>query len=151
MKSKIICIILMLVSPLAWSHKSSDSFINLKVYDDVISGRWDIALRDLEYALALDVDSDGAITWLELRTRFQEIEQYAFARLQVKNGSKECARETGLLQVDHHSDGAYAVINFNLDCTLAIDQLSLNYQLLFDLDPTHRGLVQITKGDSSEC
>ena len=72
MKSKIICIILMLVSPLAWSHKSSDSFIDLKVYDDAITGRWDIALRDLEYALVLDVDSDGAITWFELRTRFQD-------------------------------------------------------------------------------
>ena len=150
MNSKLLLILLMLISPLCWSHKSSDSFINLAVTNESIVGRWDIALRDLEYALALDVDADGEITWSELRTRFQEIESYAFSRLQIKNGTDECIRKTGLLQVDHHSDGAYAVLNFNMDCASTVDQLTVEYQLLFDLDPTHRGLIQISKDKSRE-
>ena len=150
MTSKIILLMLILVSPLAWSHKSSDSFVNLKVNNETITGRWDIALRDLEYALTLDVDNDGTIIWSELRTRFQEIESYVFARFQVKNGSKECIRQTGPLQVDRHSDGVYAVLNFNLDCSKLVDQLAVEYQLLFDLDSSHRGLVQISKGESRE-
>ena len=150
MNSKFLLIFLMLISPLVWSHKSSDSFVNLKVTNENIVGRWDIALRDLEYVLALDTDADGTITWSELRTRLQDIENYAFPRLQVKNGDDECVRQTGLLQVDHHTDGAYAVLNFNLDCSSPIDQLSVEYHLLFDLDSTHRGLVQMHKGDYSE-
>ncbi len=150
MNSKLLLFLLMLISPLVWSHKSSDSFINLAVTNETIVGRWDIALRDLEYALALDVDADGAITWSELRTRFQEIKNYAFSRLQVNNGPDECIRKSGLLQVDHHSDGAYAVLNFNMRCSSNIDQLTVEYQLLFDLDPTHRGLVQISNGDNSK-
>ena len=150
MKSKIVFIILMLVSPFAWCHKSSDSFISLTVTNESIIGRWDIALRDLEYALDLDVDDDSTIIWSELRTRFQEIENYVFARLQINSGINECVRQTGQLQVDHHSDGAYAVINFNLDCSLPVDQLTVEYQLFFDLDPTHRGLVQISNGENSE-
>jgi hypothetical protein len=140
----------MLISPISWSHKSSDSFINLTVTSESIVGRWDIALRDLEYALALDVDADGEITWSELRTRFQEIENYAFSRLEIKHGSDECIRQPGTLQVDHHSDGAYAVLNFKMDCSSNIKQLDVEYQLLFDLDPTHRGLLQLSKGDISE-
>ncbi len=150
MNSKLLLFLLMLISPLVWSHKSSDSFINLAVTNETIVGRWDIALRDLEYALALDIDADGAITWSELRTRFQEIKNYAFSRLQVNNGPDECIRKSGLLQVDHHSDGAYAVLNFNMRCSSNIDQLTVEYQLLFDLDPTHRGLVQISNGDNSK-
>ncbi len=156
MKSNSVLLILILISPFAWGHKSSDSFIDLTVNNDHINGRWDIALRDLEYALALDADSDGAITWAELRDRYQDVENYAFSRLQVNthlplnNNAGECIRQTGELQVDHHSDGAYAVINFNLQCSSPIDQLTVAYQLLFDLDPTHRGLVQISKGDNSE-
>lgn len=150
MKSKILLLILLLTSSLAWSHKSSDSFVNLDMSGDTITGRWDIALRDLEYALALDIDSDGAITWSELRSRYQEIENYAFNHLQVKQGSNECNRELGLLQVDQHSDGAYAVINFDLKCASSSKQLSVEYNLFFDLDPTHRGLVQVSQEDGSE-
>lgn len=149
MKPRVMLIVLMLVSPLAWSHKSSDSFIDLNVINDNIAGRWDIALRDLEYALALDGDGDGEITWFELRTRYQDIETYAFAHFQVNNNLDKCVHKIGQLQVDHRSDGAYAVINFNLQCSKPIDKLTVNYQLLFDLDPTHRGLVQIGKGDNS--
>ena len=155
MKFNSVLLVLILVSPIAWSHKSSDSFINLTVANDHITGRWDIALRDLEYALALDADADGAITWAELRERYQDIENYAFSRLQVNtrlpvNNTGECVRLIGQLQVDHHSDGAYAVINFNLQCSSPIDQLVVAYQLLFDLDPTHRGLVQISNDDNTE-
>ncbi len=150
MKSKILLVIIMLTSPLVWSHKSSDSFVNLQINGNTITGRWDIALRDLEYALALDIDNDGAITWSELRNRYQEIENYAFTRLQVNQGPGECIREPGLLQIDHHSDGAYAVINFDLICSSLVDKLNVEYHLLFDLDPTHRGLVQINHGTSSE-
>lgn len=156
MKSNSVLLILILISPFAWGHKSSDSFINLTVANDNITGRWDIALRDLEYALALDADTDGAITWAELRDRYQDVENYAFSHLQVNtrlplnNKADKCVRQTGQLQVDHHSDGAYAVINFNLQCSSPVDQLTVAYQLLFDLDPTHRGLVQISKGDNTE-
>ncbi len=156
LKFKILLIALMLVSPFSWGHKSSDSFINLTVSNHNITGRWDIALRDLEYALALDVNADGEITWAELRTRYQDIENYAFsslqlnAVLQLNHAADECVRKTGQLQVDHHSDGAYAVINFNLECSVPVDQIAVTYQLLFNLDPTHRGLVQISKGDSTE-
>jgi len=70
--------------------------------------------------------------------------------LQINNGTNECVRQTGQLQVDHHSDGAYAVINFNLDCSLPVDQLAVKYNLLFDLDPTHRGLLQISNGENAK-
>ncbi len=143
-------IVLVLLSPSAWSHKSSDSFVNLTVTGEDITGRWDIALRDLEYALALDVNVDGKIIWSELRARSQDIENFAFSRFQVTNGGEGCIRRTGVLQVDYHSDGAYAVLNFNLKCFLSVDQLAVSYQLLFDLDPTHRGLVQISKGENTQ-
>jgi len=150
MKAKLLLFFLILLPSFAWGHKSSDSYMNLSVNQQNLSGRWDIALRDLEYALVLDTNNDGAITWSELRTRYEEIENYAFSGLQVVNNGTECIRHSGLLQVDHHSDGTYAVINFELDCAENIDRLTIDYQFLFDLDPTHRGLLEINKGDSNE-
>lgn len=150
MKSKILLLVLILLSPFAWCHKASDSFLNLTVGKNDISGRWDIALRDLEYALGLDEDNNGAITWQELRSHLHFIEKYVFSGFQVKNGADECVRKMQSLQVDYHTDGAYAVLNFDLHCSQAIDELNINYQLFFEIDPTHRGLLQISNANSSE-
>lgn len=44
--------------------------------------------------------------------------------------------------VDQHSDGGYTVLRFRLDCPPAVAAPQLTYRLFFELDPTHRGLVQ---------
>ena len=43
----------------ALAHKPSDSYLTLSIEADRIDGRWDIALRDLDYAIGLDADDDG--------------------------------------------------------------------------------------------
>ena len=52
-----------------FAHKLSDSYLTLRVEDAKITGQWDLALRDLELAIGLDANEDGAITWGELRAK----------------------------------------------------------------------------------
>ncbi len=125
------------------AHKSSDSYLTLRIESGHIEGRWDIALRDLEYAIGLDANEDGAITWGELRSSRQEVTGYAFSRLQLRSGGSSCPIEPGLLQVDEHSDGGYAVLWFRSDCGQSSSHLDIRYGLLFELDPQHRGLLQL--------
>jgi hypothetical protein len=68
------------------AHKLSDSYLTLTVADRsaILQGQWDIALRDLDYALGLDIDHDGAITWGELKSREEQVTEYAFSRLTVE-------------------------------------------------------------------
>lgn len=132
------------------AHKPSDSYLTLRLDGEraggrQIEGRWDIALRDLEHALGLDADLDGAITWAELRARHRAIADYALARLEVSASGDICAARVVEQLVDHHSDGAYSVLRFRLDCPRpAGGALAVDYALFFDLDPTHRGLLQLT-------
>ena len=65
----------------AVAHKPSDSYLTFTVRDQVVSGQWDIALRDLDYAIGLDADGDGAITWGELKGRHDAIATYALGHL----------------------------------------------------------------------
>ncbi len=41
------------------AHKPSDSYLSLRVDGQTLRGRWDIALRDLEFTLGLDGDHAG--------------------------------------------------------------------------------------------
>ena len=143
-----IILILLLLPAICLAHKPSDSYLSLDLSGDTIAGRWDIALRDLEYALGLDADGDGNITWGELKARHEAIADYALARFNLKAGNGFCALHPGIQQVENHSDGAYTVLNFRADCPNGA--LSLEYRLFFDLDPSHRGLLRLDYADGTQ-
>ncbi|MEY4712716.1 MAG: hypothetical protein RIS88_2166 [Pseudomonadota bacterium] len=131
----------------AWAHKPSDSYLSLRAQaDGRVQAQWDIALRDLVYLLELDRDGNAEITWGEVRQRSDDITALATARLQLRSGDQPCpwappdaARP---LALDRHSDGTYAVLRLEATCPSLAKDLSVEYTLLFDVDPTHRGLVQ---------
>jgi len=136
-------LLILLASPAALAHKPSDSYLSLQVTETAIQGQWDIALRDLDYALGLDDNQDGAITWGELRAHHADIAAYALARLTLSADGEACT--TAVLEhlVDDHSDGAYAVLRFSASCQAAAHVLSASYRLFFDVDPQHRGLLRL--------
>ena len=134
---------------LAWhgsalAHKPSDSYLTLKALQEGhVSVRWDIALRDLDYVLQLDRDNDGALRWGEVRQRSADIERYATGHLQLASRGQACTLATEKpMMLDHHSDGTYAVLQLQASCPASADSLEVSYSLLFDVDPSHRGLVQ---------
>jgi hypothetical protein len=142
------CLLLMLALVMhvsAWAHKPSDSYLTLRATagSDVIAVRWDIALRDLDYVLELDRDGNGALTWGEVRQRSDDITRYASTRLALIAADRACRWETtGPMMLDKHSDGTYAVLSLAAKCDSLAQGLRARYSLLFDVDPSHRGLVQ---------
>ena len=137
-------------SSIALAHKPSDSYLTIDIKDSHLSGRWDIALRDLDFALGLDGNDDGAITWGELRSKSAEINQYVFPRLQLSAIEKTCSHQQTDMKVDEHTDGKYVVLLFNSDCgAVALDVLTVEYRLFVDLDPQHRGLLNLSNSNVS--
>jgi hypothetical protein len=128
------------------AHKPSDSYLTLMVGDKTIEGQWDIALRDLDFAIGLDQDGNGELTWGEIRARHHDIAAYALARLILSNAGANCPIAARQQLVDSHSDGAYSVLRFTASCSAPIEKLDVDYRLLFDIDPQHRGLLNLQSG-----
>ena len=145
-----IAALLFLFAPEVLAHKPSDSYLTLEVDGSAVHGRWDIAIRDLDYALDLDRDGSGKITWSELRDQQSESVAYALARLTIRSGESACPTTIdGKLAVASHSDGSYAVLRFEAQCPTPITTLGVDYRLFFDIDPQHRGIARIDGGGSS--
>jgi len=130
----------------AQAHKASDSYLSLNVQNERIDGQWDIALRDLEMAVGLDANNDAAITWDEVRARHEAIAAYALARLKLSSGGEACPLHVTQHLVDTHTDGAYAVLRLQGACPQPVTTLNVDYNLLFDIDPQHKGLLRLTHG-----
>lgn len=135
----------MLFATPAFAHKPSDSYLKLALKGATVQAEWDIALRDLDYALGLDADGDGVITWGELRRRHKEIAAYALSHLRIRT-SRPCAPKVREHLVDQHTDGTYAVLRFDALCPETGAALSISYRLFFDLDPQHKGLLNLSHG-----
>ena len=150
MKQFLILCIALLYAVSAAAHKPSDSYLSLAVNDNAVSGQWDIALRDLDFAIGLDANGDAEITWGEVRAKHAEIAAYAMSRLQLSSQGKACPLQVSEHLIDDHTDGAYAVLRFKAQCAAPLDVLQARYRLFFDIDPQHKGLLRLEyQGQSS--
>jgi hypothetical protein len=126
----------------AQAHKASDSYLVLNVKGQEVSGQWDIALRDIDFAIGLDTNGDGDITWGEVRSRHADIDAWAIGRLALQRSGNCTLKVTDHL-VDNHTDGAYTVLVLKGGCPSGAQALAINYRLLFDIDAQHRGLLRL--------
>lgn len=136
----------------ASAHKASDSYLTLtRAGSDAaaISGRWDIALRDLDNAITLDTNGDGDISWGEVRAKHRSIAGYALSRLTVESNGASCSITAGEQLIEQHSDGAYTVLLLTGNCPQPGAALTVDYRLLFDIDPQHRGLLQYVEAGAA--
>jgi hypothetical protein len=154
---RVLALLAMLWSAFAHAHKPSDSYLTLTTTPDraEITAQWDIALRDLEYALGVDGNGDGTITWGELQERQEAVQQYALAHLSIgradAKSTEPCPLAFNQLLIDEHVDGTYAVLRFRAVCAALPQQIAVRYSLLFDVDPNHRGLLDLRSARGSQA
>ena len=130
----------------AQAHKPSDSYLAIAVEGAEITGQWDIALRDLDFAIGLDDNGDGNITWGEVKAHHGDIAAYSLARLKLRMAGAECPLRATEFLADDHSDGAYSVMRFGGSCKTEADAIEIAYSLFADIDPQHKGLLRLEHG-----
>jgi hypothetical protein len=101
-----------------------------------------IGNRDLYEAVG--AEKDRAVTEVEVERARARLLDYVAARIHVRNGDADCppvgARDLGFAE---KSDGFFAVPRIEYVCKRTAAAVTLRYDLFFDLDPMHQGLVRI--------
>ncbi len=130
----------------ALAHKASDSFIYVDL--DASEVRIDVALRDLALLVPLDSDSDQKVTGRELRTQRSATTQAIENGITLASKQGACTLKGLSWGLSSHSDGPYLATRYRADCANGEAPEQIRYTLLFDRDSLHRGLVEITSGDT---
>jgi hypothetical protein len=143
MMRRLLAVVAMLWAMQAHAHKPSDSYLVFNVDGNTVAGQWDIALRDLDFAIGLDANGDAQITWGEVRAKAAEIDAYAMARLTLASAGASCPAVVTDHLIDDHTDGAYVVVKFKATCPGPLTTLQATYRLFFDIDPQHKGLLRL--------
>jgi hypothetical protein len=72
----------------AHAHKSSDSYLSLLRDGEHLKGQWDVALRDLDFAIGLDSGGNGEITWAEVKAKHRDIASCVREVQQIGHGGR---------------------------------------------------------------
>ncbi|MDP1827760.1 MAG: HupE/UreJ family protein [Archangium sp.] len=150
--------LLLLVALPASAHKGSDAYWTLRASGPVVSGRVEVALKDLEVLVGLDADGDGKVTWGEVKAKDAAVRTALTGALglgqrvglpspsQGEGGSVDsaCPLSLGEFSVTPHSDGMYLSVPVTARCAANVSELEVKYALLFDVDAQHRGLVSVS-------
>jgi hypothetical protein len=114
----------------------------------VVACTFQLADGDLGAPLALP--KERTATRDEARAGERALLDYVAARVQVRNGDFPCAaRPRGVTLVDK-SGGFFAVAAVDYECKRSAADVTVRYDLFFDLDPRHQGLARVTVGDQPE-
>ena len=159
------------------AHIASNSFLTIDVTDDRgshpqarINGQIELAVRDAELAVGLDTNSDGQVTWAEVRAHRAELIDYLDSTLTLSLGGKPCRLAYSSLQVNDRVDGTYLWLPFSGACEprsrgatkmsaagtgatgagSSRAALSIDYRVMQDLDPSHRGLLSLSAGNRTQ-
>ncbi|MBL8916113.1 MAG: HupE/UreJ family protein [Archangium sp.] len=137
------CIAFALTATPAFAHKGSDAYWTIRADGPRVTGRLDVALRDLDLAVALDTNADGNITWNEVRAQQPNICTALTTALSLEQNKSRCPLTCGALRIVDHSDGSYAALDLDATCPAPVTELTASYALLFDADAQHRGLLSV--------
>jgi hypothetical protein len=130
----------------AHAHVASTGFLALEAHGRSLSGSVEIAVRDVESAIGADADRDGRISWGELRAAAPRLSLYLLQHLGVATAGGPCTLSFGGLEVSPRVDGNYAWLPLEASCPSDVRQLEIRYDVLQELDPSHRGLLRLAAG-----
>jgi hypothetical protein len=150
----LLAILLLLDCSCASAHISSNGFVTLSASGSQVRGSLELAIRDAELAVGLDSNGDGAVTWGEVRAHQPQLTAYVRDRFTLSAHGSPCAISFEALQVNSRVDGNYLWLPFSALCSAArpgtasssqpLSELGIDYRLLQDIDPSHRGLVTLS-------
>lgn len=129
------------------AHTTSDSYLTLSSAGGALEARWDLSLKDLDFAIGLDENDDGAVTWRELQAAEQRVARYAASHLEVRAGGLVCTAVPREQKVTRHHGENYAALALSFRCGDApVHDIEVSYTLFFDENPGHRGLLVVEGG-----
>ncbi len=126
----------------AAAHQNSTAYLFLDESSGALKGRWEIPVRDLEFAVGLDANKDGEITWGEIQERTPAIRDYAFKRLILRQGTDPVSIALHLadVQINKRPTGMGVVLFWSAVVPRGV-LTTLEYNFGFEYDGGHQCIL----------
>ncbi|MEM6963221.1 MAG: HupE/UreJ family protein [Bacteroidota bacterium] len=132
-----------LLPSLLSAHAPDQSYLYLRVYKAGVGGRFEITAKDMNKALNLNLED--RLSMKAIQPHVSAVQDYILSRASFKAGNQTYQIrfvEPTVLNLDEMED--FAQFHFELDgITEMPEALDIYYDLLFDKDPIHKGMLVV--------
>ena len=126
-----------------YGHQLDQSYAYLKIYDDKITGRFEITLNDLNKALSVDQDGKP-MTKENLMERIDEVQNYVTENLKFRANNELLTLDFSQVDTMKVKKRVFVLLDFTLlEKATTPDIIDINYSIMFDVDTNHTGMVLI--------
>lgn len=136
-----LAVLLLLAAPRAWGHQSSVVYSEVAVRGRAVEYTFQVSNGDLYEALGLG--QDRPVQRHEVEAGRERLGRYLAERVVVQNHGAPCPGSAGALSFLPRADGFFVSQKVRYECQRSIEELSLTYNLFFDIDPRHQGLAHV--------
>jgi hypothetical protein len=145
---KYLLLLLLLVPPYVQAHTGGSAFLDLaRIEGNRLQATWDVDLRDLQVALDLDADRDGALTWREVQQDRERIAAHLQGGVRLSVADAAClpsnARLPGLAE-----HGEIDLLRVTMDYACAAGRLDVDATGAVSADPSLRILLTVEAEDT---
>jgi HupE / UreJ protein len=134
-------LLILLLPARVLAHQSSVSYSSVSVDGAKVDYTLQLSARDLYEALALDSDREASDD--EIRKGEARLVEYVTRLVHVFDGAEPCPLAARSLELVHQND-RFAKLHLVATCRAPVRVLVIEYDLFFDLDPAHVGMIQVT-------
>lgn len=151
LKSLVVFVSLTIVAGQVWSHSSSNSFIDIREESAQLTIRVDLPLRDLDLRFDFDQDRTPGVSWQEIKSQRSAVEQWLRNGLTLSSDKQPCSIGQLDWAVAQYGEEHYLSLIGQISCggSASVTALSVRYQLFFDQDALHRGLLKARIQDTA--
>lgn len=121
-----------------WAHGDSDASLHLTIETSGIRGRWEVAVRDLDFHVGLDADDDGRLSRDEWEARQPHATRYFLDRIRLVAENQPLDLVPTGWTTSSGSEGSLAQLHFQVRSDRILGSITLRSDAFFDDDPWHR-------------
>ncbi|NOV04714.1 hypothetical protein [Paenibacillus planticolens] len=134
----------------ATAHNLDIGFSNITLKENGL--RYELLLLPDEMSplLSLDLNRDGAVTMEEANQMKPDLEKLVAQSLSIKADDVELQSHLESLEITQRGPGV-PMVKLNIDYSFGkkVDEVVIDYNLLFNISPLHRNLATVTSLDGS--
>ncbi len=144
-------LLLALLPDAAFGHTPSETYFSLKIVGTNLSGRWDVALRDLHQGMGLEPATIPKLDPSELQRREEALALDTMAGLELKADDEKLKLEVTDYTTLPLNGVQYARLIFEADgIRSAPNLISIDAQVVFRIDTNMHGLLRLDHDGRSE-
>jgi hypothetical protein len=135
--------------PCAMAHKTSYGYLKADFAGHAVSGKLELGVRDFDFAF-FDfafgpADNGGKPNLGQLHRHEQEIAGLLLNKISLGSPGAPCSLDPGPIALDLRGGEYFMILPLSGLCKTTGGLLQAGYDLMFDIDPQHRGLIDVRR------